>query len=62
MLCGDLNGKEIQKRGDTCICIADSLCCTVENNNIVKQLNSKKKKLSANHIVTHTHKRKLASS
>ena len=21
MLCGDLNGKEIQKRGDICICI-----------------------------------------
>ena len=32
MLCGDLNGKEIQKRGDICICIADSLCCTVETN------------------------------
>ena len=29
MLCGDLNGKEIQKRGDICILIADSLCCTV---------------------------------
>ena len=32
MLCGDLNGKEIQKRGDICICIADSLCCTTETN------------------------------
>ena len=32
VLCGDLNGKEIQKRGDICICIADSLCCTVETN------------------------------
>ena len=30
MLCSDLNGKEIQKRGDISICIADSLCCTVE--------------------------------
>ena len=30
MLCGDLNGRAIQKRGD--ICIADSLCCTAENN------------------------------
>ena len=28
----DLNGKEIPKRGDICICIADSLCCTVETN------------------------------
>ena len=32
MLCGDLDGKEIQKkkRGDICIHIADSLCSTVE--------------------------------
>ena len=30
--CGDLNGKEIQKRGDICIRIADSLCYTVETN------------------------------
>ena len=29
MLFGDLNGKEIKKRGDICICIADSLRCTV---------------------------------
>ena len=26
MLCSDLNGKEIQKRGDVCIRIADSPC------------------------------------
>ena len=26
MLCGDLIGKEIQKRGDICIRIADLLC------------------------------------
>ena len=32
VLCGDLNGEEIQKRGDVCIQIADSLCCTAENN------------------------------
>ena len=32
MLCGDVNGKEIKKRGDICVCIADSLCCTVETN------------------------------
>ena len=31
-LCGDLNGKEIQKREDICIRIADSLCCTAETN------------------------------
>ena len=32
MLFDDLNGKEIQKQGDTCICIADALCCTAETN------------------------------
>ena len=30
MLCGDLDGKEIQKRGDVCVHTADSLCCTAE--------------------------------
>ena len=32
VLCGDLDGKEIQRRRDICIHIADSLCCTVETN------------------------------
>lgn len=32
VLCGDPNGKEIQKRGDLCIRTADSFCCTVETN------------------------------
>ena len=32
VLCGDLNGREIQKRGGICICITESLCCTVETN------------------------------
>ena len=41
VLCGDLNRKEIQKRGGKkskkegmymCVCIADSLCYTVETN------------------------------
>ena len=32
MLCGDLNRKGIPKRGDVCICIADSLCSRVETN------------------------------
>ena len=32
MLCGDLNGKEIQKKGAICKRIADSLFCTVETN------------------------------
>ena len=30
--CGDLDRKEIQKRGDISVYIADSLCCTVEAN------------------------------
>ena len=42
----DLNGKEIQKEGEICIRIVDSLCCTIETNiNIVKQLHSNKKKI-----------------
>ena len=29
-LWGDLNGREIQKGADTCICRADSFCCAIE--------------------------------
>ena len=32
VLCGNLNGKEIQGRGGICIHVADSLCCTAETN------------------------------
>ena len=32
VLCGDLNGKEIQNRGDVCICVADPLYYTGEIN------------------------------
>ena len=32
MLCGDLNGKQIQKRGDICMCTAESCCWTAETN------------------------------
>ena len=28
----DLNGKEVQKGGDICVCMADSFCCTVGAN------------------------------
>ena len=35
MLCGDLNGKEIHKRGDICKHIADSLCYAAEYNTIL---------------------------
>ena len=30
LFCGDLNGEEIQKRGDVCIQIAASLRCTAK--------------------------------
>ena len=43
VLCGDLNGKEIRKREDTCVRRADSLCRAAETNNIAKQLCSIKK-------------------
>ena len=32
VVCGDLNGKEIQKREDILICLIDSLFCTAETN------------------------------
>ena len=35
MVCSDLNKKEMRKRGDICICAADSLCCTAETNTIL---------------------------
>ena len=44
MLCDNLegwdgkDGREAQVGGNICIHIADSLCCTAETNNIVKQL------------------------
>ena len=43
VLCGDLNGKKIQG-GAICvnICIADSLCCTIETNSVVQKLNFNK--------------------
>ena len=30
MQCGDLNGKEVQKGGDICVCMANSFSCTVK--------------------------------
>ena len=36
MLCFDLNGKEIKKRGDICIYITDSFCCIAETPHCVK--------------------------
>ena len=35
VLCGNLNGKEIQKREDVCIHIADALCCAVGTNTVL---------------------------
>ena len=34
----DLNGTEIQGRGGICVCMADSIYCIAETNNIVKKL------------------------
>ena len=36
MLCGDLNGKEMQKRGNICIQIVDSVCSIAKNNTKVQ--------------------------
>ena len=44
VLCGDLNGKEIQKGGDVCIYGADSLCCAAETSKHRKATILKKKK------------------
>ena len=41
-LCGDLNGKEIQKTGDICIGTADSFCYTMETDKTPKKLCSNK--------------------
>ena len=30
MLCGSLDGKGVWERTDTCICMAESLCCVPE--------------------------------
>ena len=38
LLCGDLRGKEIKKRGDICKCIADSLCHREETNTTFKDI------------------------
>ena len=50
--CVVTNGKEIPIRGDICICMADSLCCTAEINS-VKQLcsNWKTKKNYCKHLI-----------
>ena len=50
MLCGDLNGKEVQKGGDICIHIADLLCCNVETNTYCKVTILKLKKSFKGHV------------
>ena len=30
MLCGGLNGKEVQRGGDVCISMAGAFCCAVD--------------------------------
>ena len=41
MFYGDLNGKEVQKRGDICICMANSLCYTVEASTVKQPYSDK---------------------
>ena len=36
--CDNLNGKEVQKGGNICVCMADSFCCTVEVDSLEKTL------------------------
>ena len=49
VLCGDINGKEIQKRGDISTCILDSICSiaeintTLQSNSTPIKINLKKK-------------------
>lgn len=42
MLCGDLSGKEIQKRGNRWLCVADDFAVQQKVNGIVKQLYTNK--------------------
>ena len=35
VFCADLNEKEIQQGGGMCMCVAGSLCCTIETNTIL---------------------------
>ena len=37
MLCGGLNGTEIQKSVNVCVHVTDSLCRTARNENFIKQ-------------------------
>ena len=40
MLCGSLDGREVWGRMNTCICIAEALCCPSETITIVTWLYS----------------------
>ena len=31
MICGSLDGKRVCETTDTCICMAESFCCSLEN-------------------------------
>ena len=33
-LLNGLNGKEVQKGSDVCVCVSDSFCCAVEANTL----------------------------
>ena len=63
-LCGDLNGKGIQKRGDICICMADSPCCTTETDTIFQSnyapININLKKINRTPVSAHLAMRVLS--
>ena len=58
MLCGDLNGKEIQGRRDICVYVTDLLCCTEQAQHCKATVPHFKKKivLFNFHVNIHTFK------
>ena len=61
VLCGDLSGEEIQKRGDICTCVANSSCYTVETDTAGWSNNTpifKKKGFHKAHVTTAKKKKK----
>ena len=37
VLCGSLDGRGVRRRMDTCICMAESLCCSLESVTLLNQ-------------------------
>ena len=58
MLGDDLNGKEIQKSGDVCVCIADTLRYTLETNTTVYPITTLEKQIFINKRKNNNFKKK----